>query len=175
MEIIDIKISRRSEILSGIALSEGQIWSFIKNNPVDYMLDGFSYVNKKYIKKIYNPYQKSDFEYEIFRLKFSTDDIQKHNDVHEKNKLNSYLELMFSFLEQQKIIEVELESDNYCLIGKITKVNEKSFVLNMMGTEGENLGEENIKFQSVRMINIETDYLNSLKLYFDKYGFRDKG
>ncbi len=172
MEILDIKISRRSEILSGIALSEGQIWLFIKNNPVDYMLDGYSYVNKKYIKKIYIPYQHSDFEHEIFRLKFCND-IQEHNDLHEKNKLNSYLKLMSSFLEQQKIIEVELESDNYCLIGKINKVNEKSFVLNMIGTKGENLGEVNIKLHSVRMINTETDYLNSLKLYFDKYGFSD--
>ena len=47
-------------------------------------------------------------------------------------------------------------------------MNEKSFIINKLSTEGEFIGEENFKFNSIRIINTETDYLKALEGFLNE-------
>ena len=48
MELIDVKISRRPKLIRGVKIKEGNQWVLVNHNLVDYVLDGYSFINKKY-------------------------------------------------------------------------------------------------------------------------------
>jgi hypothetical protein len=163
MELIDLKISRRPELVSGIKLRDEGQWILIKNNPVDFVLDGYSFVNKKYLKKVLRV-SEQDFDFKVLYVKYKDERFLSF-----ESSLESYKNLMEYFLNIHKLLEIELESSDYCIIGRVVRTNEKSFVLNKLSVEGEFLGEENLKFDSVRIINCDTDYLSSLEKYLQNY------
>ena len=49
MKLIEFKIRRFKELITGVLLSSGTKWSLIRLNAVDYVLDGLQFTNKKYI------------------------------------------------------------------------------------------------------------------------------
>ena len=49
MKLIEIKIKRFKELVKGILLGSGTQWSFLRLNVVDYVLDGFIFINKKFV------------------------------------------------------------------------------------------------------------------------------
>lgn len=157
MDLIDIKIKRRPNIISGIKIQEGVSWLLIKYNPVDYVLDGYGLINKKFLQKTISV-NKNDIKYKILELKAQHLCLDKYD-------LDDTLAL-FSFLKENKtFIQVELESDDYCLIGVVHKINEKSFVLNEISTKGKFIKLENIKYNTVRNIYLNNDYLKSYECY----------
>ena len=49
MKLVELKIRRFKELITGILLDSGKQWALIRLNVVDYVLDGFQFTNKKYI------------------------------------------------------------------------------------------------------------------------------
>ena len=47
------------------------------------------------------------------------------------------------------------------------EVNEEEFVIDFLGTEGQFDGEMSFKPKKIRVIEFDTDYINSLKLIVD--------
>lgn len=163
MELIDIKINRRSELISGVKIKEGNQWVLVNYNPIDYVLDGYSFINKKYIKKVLIVSEEV-FDYRVIKIKYN-DNI---SDSFSNLIFDTYKGLLLNLLSTSKLAEFEFESSEYCIIGKITKMNEKSFIINKLSTEGEFIGEENFKFNSIRIINTETDYLKALEGFLNE-------
>ncbi len=163
MEVVKIKISRRPDLITGIYLKEENDWLLIKENPVDYVLDGNNLINKKFIKSISNPYKDEDFEYKVLKDKFDI------NDTNPFSGINLNTKDLFSFLvESQKLIGLEFESSDYSFVGRINKLNEKSFILDKFGIRGKFLGQYNISYSTIRRIIVDTDYLNSIDNYLVK-------
>lgn len=163
MKFVNIKISRRPELISGIQLQEGNDWIVLLENPVDYVLDGYAIINKKFIKSIVEPFNKDNFKYKIFNMKYKNVSNNQYFELDTCKDLISLLE------KTDKLIGLELESADYNIVGKISKINDKSFVLRMFGVKGVFLREENFKYSSIRQINIDTDYLLSLENYLREY------
>jgi len=163
MKLLKIKISRRPELVTGIHVKEGSNWIIIQENPVDYILDGYTIINKVFIKSIIEPFEKDSFEYKIFDLKYRAMSVDLIFDLDTDKALISFFE------RTDKLIGLELESDDYTLVGKVSKVNDKSFLFKMIGTKGQFLREENLKFSSIRKVDIDTDYLQSLENYLKEY------
>lgn len=159
MELLDIKINRRSDIISGILEKESSEWILLHANPIDFLIDGICLVNKKYIKKIENT-QEKDFKHKVMKMKYL---LAKEFSF----DVDSTYDLFYYFQKNNILLQLEFESDDYCFIGQVTKMNEHSFLFNELSYEGAYLGEENLRYDRVRNIYVNNDYLNSYKIYLD--------
>jgi hypothetical protein len=131
----------------------------VNENEVDYVLNGYTFINRKYIKSI-KEFEKDNTKYKILLLKYAhpTDNVP----------LEKYEDVISYIKNQNLLIAVGLENSDFILVGKVGNVFKKSFILNKIGADAKSIGHENIKFLTIRYISIATDYLNSLDLYLKK-------
>lgn len=156
MTISDIKISRYPDIIRGIVLRETEQWCIVCYNPVDYVLDGYMFINRDYIKQM-RPLPEDSMASLILFKKYH-DDSGLLDDI-EIDKLFASLSAKGS------LAEIGLDSQDYCLIGTIGHVSDISFVLNTIGSNAEALAPINLKPSKVRYVTIASDYLRSLDMY----------
>ena len=160
MELVEIKIKRFKEPVTGILLGNGTQWSLVKLNVVDYVLDGFQFTNKRYVASNC-PIKEDTLQYRILAIKNSSKDIDLN--ILEEDKL------LYSFLKNSNIlVAICLHREDILYVGKIKGVNTKSFILESYDTELRESGIMNIEFDKVRYIQMHTDYLDSLSLIIDK-------
>ena len=163
MDIIKYAISRYGKTpLFGVTISEGHQWLSIKNNDVDYRIDGIRFLNKKYIS-CWKKVEADEMMVKIVPLKY-IDDL-KDKELVAKLDLNSYHGLFSELKPMGYLIEIGLDKEDSIYVGTIAKINEKSVTFDTIGTLTENTGMMNIPFDRIRYIGIETDYLKSLSLY----------
>ena len=158
MKIIELKIRRFKEHITGILLGSGIQWSFIRLNVVDYVLDGFQFTNKRYV--IYeNEIKECTMLYRILSLKNKIEDIPSLDNPNILDENDS----LYSFLSRNEIlVAVCLHREDVLYIGKIKDIGPKSFVLDSYDTELRKSGMMTIEFNKVRYIQMHTDYLDSL-------------
>ncbi len=162
METVEIKLSRQKNTLFGIKLFENDNWIILNDNPGDYVLDGYKFINKHFVKN-HQKLPDNNIKNQILKIKYLPEIIKPIESI----PINDY-KSFFSYLKEQgSLIEVNLESDEYILIGKVVGLFEKSFVLEKIGTEANILRRENLKFSIIRCIGMKTDYLKSLELYIN--------
>ena len=163
MELIEIKIRRYKTLIKGILLGSGAQWSFIRQNVVDYVLDGFLFTNKQYVDRE-TEIEESTMLHRVLSLKNKAEDIPALESPSILNENGS----LYSFLKRKEIlVAVSLHREDILYVGKIKDVGPKSFVLDSYGTELEKSGLMNIDFMKVRYIQIHSDYLDSLGLLLD--------
>ena len=68
MKLVELKIRRFKELITGILLDSGKQWSLIRLNVVDYVLDGFQFTNKKYVVSE-NEIKESTMQHRILSIK----------------------------------------------------------------------------------------------------------
>jgi hypothetical protein len=156
MKIIEIKLSRYPDKIKGIVIQDGGQWIMINENEVDYILNGYRFINRKYVTDA-KEIEKNSILYQILHLKYTQSSINI--------PLNNYEDLLSYIKEQDLLIDVGLESDSFMLVGRVGKIFTKSFLLYKIGVDAKDIGIENIKFSTIRYISIKTDYLDSLDLY----------
>jgi hypothetical protein len=159
--LIELKL-RGYEPFIGVFLNFGEEWIIIRNISGDYIIDGFKLINRKYILNI------QLVEEEPIR---TITDI-KHSGFQYKLGLNldSTTALLQSLLNEKTLLLITLYDENAAYVGLIDTVNQKSLILHDLSSRGEftnyNVG---YKYQSIRVIEIKTDYLNSLDLYINNF------
>lgn len=157
MELIKIKISRYPNLLCGIKLYETEELLYIINNPVDYVLDGVFIINKKYIKRYFID-EKNELKTKILQEK------AKSHITNPNIYTNSIESFIHSIYNNGSLIELGLESQEYSLIGKISDIDKKYFTLNLLSVKAVFMRYEKIALDKIRILAIETDYLNSLSI-----------
>ena len=164
MKLIEFKIRRFKDVVTGILLGSGSKWSLIRINVVDYVLDGFQFTNKKYI--VYeNEIEACTMLYKILSIKHRTGDIPPFEDCNIMDDNN----LFYSFLKRNELlVAVCLHREDVLYVGKIKDVGSKSFVFDSYDNELQKSGIMNIEYTKVRYIQIHTDYLDSLCLLLDR-------
>jgi hypothetical protein len=160
MKLIELKIRRFKELITGILLGSGIQWSLIRLNVVDYVLDGFQFTNKKYV--VYEREMKeSTILHRILSIKNKTEDLPL---LDNSNILDDNYSL-YSFLKRNNtLVAICLHRENVLYVGKIKDVGPKSFILDSYDTELRKSDIMNIDFTKVRYIQMHTDYLDSLCL-----------
>ena len=165
MEIIEFRISRYGNTpIFGVCLSEGQNWLVIRENEVDYSLDGIKFINKKYIRHR-TIVDKDTMKHEILSLKYM--DYEKDKCFIGNFNLNVSSEFFQGLKKKNYLLSVGLDRSDEIYVGWIKNIYEKSISLRTIGTFTEDCGMMNIPFDRIRFINIDTDYLNSLNLYME--------
>lgn len=163
MKLLEIKIRRFKELITGILLKQGTHWYLAKQNVVDYVLDGFICINRHFIM-YENEIHKDTILYKILSLKNGT---KKDPDIYNDSILNGY-DSFFSFLQTNQIlVAICLHNEDAVFVGKIKDVSDMSFLLSSYDTDLNESGTMKIPFNKVRYIQMHTDYLNSINMFLD--------
>jgi len=164
MKLIEFKIKRFKELITGILLGSGTKWSLVRLNVVDYVLDGFQFTQKKYVVSE-NEINESTIKHKILTIKNGTEDIcplDNPNILNDDSMLYSY------FKEKELLVAVCLHCEDEIYVGRIKDVRPKSFVLDTYDTELQQSGMMKIAYSKVRYVQIHTDYLDSLNLLLEQ-------
>ena len=157
LEFSDIKNS-----FSGFLLDFNEDWILLRNNPVDYVIDGFVILKNKNLEAIISN-EDNLFLEKVIRLK--------------KIKLTNEfiipllsLENILTFLtEKYGLFQIATKRKSAVYLGRLTEINENELYIEFLNFKGVFDGEIFFKPKKIRVIEFDTDYVNSLKAYSDHY------
>jgi hypothetical protein len=160
-QLISIEFEDKKDVFSGFLIDWTEDWILLKNNPVDFIIDGYTILKNKNVKSII---QDKDHEFterviKLKGLKTSAEEIIPLKDLYS----------IINFLATKYMIfQITKKSDKAVYLGKLIEINEEELVIDFLGTEGEFDGEMSFKQNKIRVIEFDTDYINSLKLIVDE-------
>ena len=160
-QLISIEFEDKKDVFSGFLIDWTEDWILLKNNPVDFIIDGYTILKNKNVKSII---QDKDHEFtekviKLKGLKTSAEEIIPLKDLYS---------IMNFLANKYEIFQIAKKSDKAVYLGKIIEINEDELVMDFLGTEGEFEGEMSFKQYKIRVIEFDTDYINSLKLIVDE-------
>lgn len=160
-QLISIEFDDKKEIFSGFLIDWTEDWILLKNNPFDFIIDGYTVLKNENVKSII---QDKDHEFterviKLKGLKTSTAEIIPLRDL---SSITNFL------ANKYEIFQIAKKSDKAVYLGKLIELNEEELVIDFLGTEGKFEGEMTFKQNKIRVIEFDTDYINSLKLIVDE-------
>lgn len=162
MEVIDIRISRYKDVITGIKIAEGADWLMISSVVGDYLLDGVKIINKRYIKSI-DVIPQTDITYKILKLKY-----EPPERVVSYQSLSTSLGLFRELRERGDLIAMQLHTEGAIVVGRVLSLNRQSFVMETIDTEARIDDVHTFRFDKIRDIGLHNDYLDSLDTYMNK-------
>jgi hypothetical protein len=156
-QLISIEFEDKKEIFNGFLIDWTEDWILLKNNPVDFIIDGYTILKNKNVKAII---QDKDHEFterviKLKGLKTSAEEIIPLKDL---------FSIVHFLATKYEIFQVATKSDKAVYLGRLIELNEEELLIDFLGTEGEFEGEMSFKPNKIRVIEFDTDYINSLKL-----------
>jgi hypothetical protein len=160
-QLITIEFDDKKEIFSGFLIDWTEDWILLKNNPVDFIIDGYTIIKNKNVKAII---QDKDHEFterviKLKGLKTSASEIIPLKDV---------FSIIYFLASRYQIFQIATKSEKAVYLGKLIEMNEEEVVIDFLGTEGQFEGEMSFKPSKIRVIEFDTDYINSLKLIVEE-------
>lgn len=153
LEFSDIKNS-----FSGFLLDFNEDWILLRNNPVDYIIDGFVILKNKNLETL-NYNENNQFHEKVIRLK----ELKLTN---ETIIPLTNLEVILSFLTKEfGVFQLATKRSNAVYLGRLIEYNNDSFFIEFINTKGVFDSEISFKNKKIRVIEFDTDYINSLKKY----------
>lgn len=156
-QLITIEFEDKKEIFSGFLIDWTEDWILLKNNPVDFIIDGYTILKNKNLKAIIQQ-KEHEFTERVIKLKglkTSSAEIIPLKDVST---------ILYFLASKYEIFQIATKSDKAVYLGKLLELNEDELIIDFLGTEGEFEGEMSFKLNKIRVIEFDTDYINSLKL-----------
>jgi len=156
-QLISIEFEDKKEIFSGFLIDWTENWILLKNNPVDFIIDGYTILKNKNVKAII---QNEDHEFttrviKLKGLKTSADEIVPLKDISS---------IIYFLASHYEIFQIATKSNKAVYLGKLLEINDDEIQIDFLGTEGQFEGEMSFKQKKIRVIEFDTDYINSLKL-----------
>jgi hypothetical protein len=155
---INVEISGWESHVSGIIVKESSQWILLNINPVDYVVDGFTVIFKKFIRNL--KVKKEDmFKYQVIK---SCDKIKS-------TRLITFdedsIQLTKNIGRAYEILAIRREFDHEIQVGIYQKFQRGKLCVGSIKTNGRPDGKDNFDFDSIRAIEFDTDYLTSLRCY----------
>ena len=157
-QIIKVKINRYPNAISGVYLYENEEFVVMLNNPVDYAIDGIYFINKNYIKNI-----EIDQDQDIISNKILLHKASLYNT--DNMNFSNFKKILQYLLNKQQLIEFYLDKQSYTLIGRIISIDNKVIKVNLVDTQSSFLKKEKISYNKIRVLAINTDYVDALEWY----------
>ncbi|TZF99907.1 hypothetical protein FW781_08250 (plasmid) [Chryseobacterium panacisoli] len=155
-KIVSVTLKNKKEF-EGLLIDISEDWCYLKYIPVDYVVDGFMLINRRYIKNI-EGLDDHNFKENILRLK---------GVIAEKNielNIDDNVKLLSDMQSKVELIQIELKDPDKCYIGKIDLVKEHSFKARLLSPRAKWLLIESFLYKEIRAIYFDNDYVNSLQL-----------
>jgi len=156
-QLIEIEFLDKKEIFTGFLIDYSDDWILLRNNPVDFVLDGFVILRNKNIQSV-NRDSDLAFTEKVIRLKglkTNSEDIIPIKDL---------ATIMNFISEKYGIFQIAKKSSKSAYLGKLIELNAEELTINFLDTRGQFGGELGFNPEKIRVIEFDTDYINSLKL-----------
>ena len=145
------------EPFEGLLRAKGTSRTLIEYIPVDYVLDGYRLILSDKILGAIRDKQ----ELQVERVLMLKNQLQRSPiDV----KLDDDFSLFEQFLVSKQLIQIYPKDESFSLLGQVENINRASFNLRLLDSEGQWLAIHNFPFHKVKIIEIETNYIESLNL-----------
>jgi hypothetical protein len=156
-QLISIVFEDQKEVFTGFLIDWTEDWILLKNNPVDFIIDGYTILKNKNVKSII---QDDDYEFteRVIKLKGLKTSAEEIIPLHDVPSIINFL------ATNHEIFQIAKKSDKAVYLGKLIEINEEELIIDFLGTEGKFDGEMSFKLNKIRVIEFDTDYINSLKL-----------
>lgn len=156
-KLISIEFSDRKKNETGILLDFSGDWIFMRSNPVDFVIDGYTIIRNKNIESIYRE-EEEEFTERVIRLK------KEQLDLEEKVPLDN-IQNIFQFLNDRfGIFQFYKRSEKAVYPGRLNHIDETEIAIDWIDTRAKWSRKRNYKLKKIRIIEFENDYLKSLKL-----------
>ncbi|MFT5253455.1 MAG: hypothetical protein ACI87N_002493 [Flavobacteriales bacterium] len=156
-QLISIEFEDKKEIFTGFLIDYSDDWILLRNNPVDFIVDGYVLLKNKNVKSIDRD-EEHDFTEKVIRLKglkTNADDIIPIKDL---ASIISYLDKKYG------VFQISKKSSKSAYLGKLIELNKDELTIDFLDIRGEFGGELRFNPEKIRVIEFDTDYINSLRL-----------
>lgn len=160
-QLITIEFDDKKDIFSGFLIDWTEDWILLKNNPVDFIIDGYTILKNKNVKSIIQD-KDHEFTEKVIKLKGLKTSAEEIIPLKDLSSIINFLS------DKYEVFQITKKSDKAVYLGKLIELNEKELLIDFLGTEGEFEGEMSFKQNKIRVIEFDTDYINSLKLIIDE-------
>ncbi len=158
--VYSLKISNYDNLIVGLIIDIGQNWIAIKYIPVDYVVDGLMFINRKQIVESHRG------RHEMFVEKvLSAKGIEANYPV--KFDLN---ESFFQSLRENaadSLIQISCKDETKTFIGRMVSYDKNGINLSLIDEHALWVEESYYKYSEIKVIQIANDYLFSMQSIID--------
>jgi len=156
-QLVAIEFTDKKEIFTGFLIDYSDEWILMRNNPVDYIIDGFVILRNKNIEAVHRD-QDLEFTEKVIRLKGLKTNAEDIIPIRDLASIINYITNKYG------IFQIAKKSAKSAYLGKLIELNDEELTIDFLDTKGQFGGELSFNPSKIRVIEFDTDYINSLKL-----------
>lgn len=146
--------------IDGIVVDYDDDWILLKSNPTDYVIDGYTIIKNQNIKTAIRG-DEEKWREKVIKLKAT-------RALKTKIPLDSLQSILKALTKQFGIFTLYTKKSGVCWLGKLNSIDDKLLTIYDLTTKGKWDGQVTFKTKDIRVIEFDTDYINSLKLVSKK-------
>lgn len=156
-ELILIKFTDRKTPICGVVVDYNDDWTLMKFNPVDYVIDGYVLFKHKNIEG-FSKDAEEKFRDKVIKLKGGK--VGKEDLI----PLSDLASILTHLAKKFDVFKLETKSEKVCYLGRLKSLDRKELVIEYLDPEGKWEGQMKFRLNDIRVIEFDTDYINSLML-----------
>lgn len=156
-QLIAIEFEDKKELYTGFLIDYSDDWILLRNNPVDFILDGFVILRNRNIANIHRD-EQLEFTEKVIRLKGVKTNAEDIIPIRDLETIIRYLDKKYG------VFQIAKKSAKSAYLGKLIELNNEELTIDFLDIRGEFGGELSFNPDKIRVIEFDTDYINSLKL-----------
>lgn len=156
-QLVSIEFLDKKEVYTGFLIDYSDDWILLRNNPVDFIIDGFVILKNKNIERIYRD-EEHEFTEKVIRLKGLKTNAKDIIPIKNLASIISFVDKKYG------VFQIAKKSATSAYLGKLIQLNDEELIIDFLDTKGQFGGELSFNPEKIRVIEFDTDYINSLKL-----------
>lgn len=156
-QLISIEFQDKKELYTGFLIDYSDDWILIRNNPIDFIVDGFIILRNKNVEQIHRD-EDLEFTEKVIRLKGVKTNAEDIIPIKDLDTIIHYIDTKYG------IFQIAKKSAKSAYLGKLIELNNEELTIDFLDIRGEFGGELSFNPDKIRVIEFDTDYINSLKL-----------
>jgi hypothetical protein len=156
-QLISVKFTDKKTPINGYVVDYNDEWTLMKYNPVDYIIDGYIIFRHKNVEGFRRGTDEKWHE-KVINLKGLRPTDKDIIPLTDLETILNYLTDNFG------VFQFYTKSETACYLGRLISIDKKELVIESLNPKGKWEGKIKFRLADIRVIEFDTDYINSLKL-----------